>query len=168
MGFDDSFGMAIAKAQAASYNLLPVKGGALVVTVNDRDKSTVTPILRRLHDLGFEIRATKGTYEHMMRLGIPAERVYKVGEGRPDIVDQIVSGEVAMLINTPMGKKSQYDDYAMRRAAIMHSVPYFTTLSATSAACDALIALRSRTYQVRTIQERIADAKALAVVGAGD
>ncbi|MCH7892457.1 MAG: ATP-grasp domain-containing protein [Gemmatimonadetes bacterium] len=168
MGFDDSFGMAIAKAQAASYNLLPVKGGVLVVTVNDRDKPTVTPILRRLHDLGFEIRATKGTYEHLRRLGIPAERVYKVGEGRPDIVDQIVSGEVAMLINTPMGKKSQYDDYAMRRAAITHNIPYFTTMSATSAACDALIALRSRTYQVRTLQERIADAKALSAVGAGD
>ena len=168
MGFDDSFGMAIAKAQASSYNLLPVKGGALVVTVNDRDKSTVTPILRRLHDLGFEIRATKGTHEHLTRLGIPAVRVFKVGEGRPHIVDQIVSGEVAMLINTPMGKKSQYDDYAMRRAAITHNIPYFTTMSATSAACDALIALRSRTYQVRTLQERIADAKALLAVGAGD
>ena len=168
MGFDDSFGMAIAKAQESSYNLLPVKGGVLIVTVNDRDKATVTPILRRLHDLGFEIRATKGTYEHLTRLGIPAERVFKVGEGRPHIVDQIVSGDVAMLINTPMGKKSQYDDYAMRRAAITHNIPYFTTMSATSAACDALIALRSRTYQVRTLQERIADAKALAVVGAGD
>ena len=168
MGFDDSFGMAIAKAQAASYNLLPVKGGVLVVTVNDRDKPTVTPILRRLNDLGFEIRATKGTYEHLRRLGIPAQRVYKVGEGRPDIVDQIVSGEVAMLINTPLGKKSQYDDYAMRRAAITHNIPYFTTMSATSAACDALIALRSRTYTVRTLQERIADAKALLAVGASD
>ena len=168
MGFDDSFGMAIAKAQAASYNLLPVGGGVLVVTVNDRDKATVTPILRRLHDLGFEIRATKGTHEYLTRLGIPAVRVFKVGEGRPHIVDQIVSGEVAMLINTPMGKKSQYDDYAMRRAAITHNIPYFTTMSATSAACDALIALRSRTYQVRTLQERIADAKALAAVGAGD
>ena len=168
MGFDDSFGMAIAKAQASSYNLLPVGGGVLVVTVNDRDKATVTPILRRLHDLGFEIRATKGTHEYLTRLGIPAVRVFKVGEGRPHIVDQIVSGEVAMLINTPMGKKSQYDDYAMRRAAITHNIPYFTTMSATSAACDALIALRSRTYQVRTLQERIADAKALAAVGAGD
>ncbi len=168
MGFDDSFGMAIAKAQEASSNLLPVKGGALIVTVNDRDKPTVTPILRRLHDLGFVIRATKGTYEYLKRLGIAAERVYKVGEGRPNIVDQIVSGEVAMLINTPLGKKSQYDDYAMRRAAITHNIPYFTTMSATSAACDALIALRSRTYQVRTLQERIADARALAVVGAGD
>jgi carbamoyl-phosphate synthase large subunit len=168
MGFDDSFGMAIAKAQAASYNLLPVKGGVLIVTVNDRDKATVTPILRRLHDLGFEIRATKGTYEHLKRLGIPAVRVFKVGEGRPNIVDQIVSGEVAMLINTPMGKKSQYDDYAMRRAAITHNIPYFTTMSATSAACDALIALRSRKYQVRTLQERIADARAMAAVEAGD
>jgi carbamoyl-phosphate synthase large subunit len=83
-------------------------------------------------------------------------------------VDQIVSGEVAMLINTPMGKKSQYDDYAMRRAAITHSIPYFTTMSATSAACDALIALRSRKYQVRTLQERIADARAMAAVEAGD
>ena len=166
MGFDDSFGMAIAKAQASSYNLLPVKGGVLVVTVNDRDKPTVTPILRRLHDLGFAIRATKGTCEYLLRLGIPAERVYKVGEGRPHIVDQIVSGEVDMLINTPLGKRSQYDDYAMRRAAITHKIPYFTTMSATSAACDALIALRSRTYTVRTIQERIADAKTRAVVGA--
>ena len=167
MGFDDSFGMAIAKAQEASFNLLPVKGGVLVVTVNDPDKSTVTPILRRLHDLGFVIRATKGTCEYLLRLGIPAERVYKVGEGRPDIVDQIVSGEVDMLINTPLGKKSQYDDYEMRRAAITHKIPYFTTMSATSAACDALIALRSRTYKVRTVQERIADAKTRAVVGAG-
>ena len=168
MGFDDSFGMAIAKAQAASYNVLPVDGGTLVVTVNDRDKATVTPILRRLHDLGFEIWATKGTHEYLTRLGIPSSQVYKVGEGRPDIVDHMVSGKVDMLINTPLGKRSQYDDYAMRRAAITHKVPYFTTMSATSAACDALIALRSRTYQVRTIQERIADAQKRAVVGAGD
>ena len=160
--------MAIAKAQAASYNLLPVKGGTLVVTVNDRDKATVTPILRRLHDLGFVIWATKGTYQYLTRLGIPCDRVYKVGEGRPDIVDRIVSGKVDLLINTPLGKKSQYDDYAMRRAAITHKVPYFTTMSATSAACDALIALRSRAYTVRTIQERIADAQERAAVGAGD
>ncbi|MEE8146729.1 MAG: ATP-grasp domain-containing protein, partial [Longimicrobiales bacterium] len=166
MGFDDSFGMAIAKAQAASYNVLPVDGGTLVVTVNDRDKATVTPIVRRLHDLGFEIWATKGTHEYLTRLGIPSDQVYKVGEGRPDIVDHMVSGKVDMLINTPLGKRSQYDDYAMRRAAITHKVPYFTTMSATSAACDALIALRSRTYQVRTIQERIADARERAVVGA--
>ena len=167
MGFDDSFGMAIAKAQEASNNLLPVKGGTLFVTVNDRDKATVTPILRRLHDLGFDIWATKGTHEYLSRLGIPSDLVYKVGEGRPHIVDRIVSGDVHLLINTPLGKKSQYDDYAMRRAAITHGIPYFTTMSATSAACDALIALRSRSYHVRTVQERIVAAQRSAVVAAG-
>ncbi len=160
MGFDDSFGMAIAKAQASSGNLLPVKGGRLCVTVNDADKQTVTPILRRFHDMGYEIIATGGTHDYLQRLGIPSERVYKVGEGRPNIVDRIVSGEVDFLINTPMGKQSQYDAYAMRRAAITHGVPYLTTMSATSAACDALIALRSRTYTVCTIQERIERARA--------
>jgi carbamoyl-phosphate synthase large subunit len=162
MGFDESFGMAIAKAQAAAGPLLPVKGGKLAVTVNDGDKQTVTPILRRFADMGYEILATKGTYAHLVRLGIPAERIYKVGEGRPHIVDAIVSGEVDLLINTPLGKKSQYDDYAMRRAAITYGVVYMTTMSATSAACDALIALRSRKYAVRTIQERVEDARKLA------
>ncbi|MFV2006865.1 MAG: carbamoyl-phosphate synthase large subunit [Longimicrobiales bacterium] len=168
MGFDDSFGMAIAKAQAASGNLLSVKGGTLAVTVNDRDKPTVTPILRRFHDMDYRILATRGTHAYLARLGIPSKLIYKVGEGRPHIVDAIVSGEVDLLINTPMGKKSQHDDYAMRRAAITHGTPYFTTMSATSAACDALIALRSRTYQVRTVQERIEDAKRKAVLVSAD
>jgi carbamoyl-phosphate synthase large subunit len=156
MGFDDSFGMAFAKAQVSAGNVLPQEPGTLIVTVNNADKATVTPILRRFCDLGFRILATKGTQEYLRRLGVPAERVYKVGEGRPHIVDHIVSGEVRLLINTPLGKKSQFDDYAMRRAAIIHKTPYLTTMSATSAACDALIALRSRAHSVRSIQERIA------------
>ena len=156
MGIDDSFGMAFAKAAASAGNEVPGSGGALVVSVNDRDKATVTPIIRRFHDLGFRILATRGTHAYLSRLGIPSTRIFKVGEGRPHIVDGIVSGEVQLLINTPLGKKSQYDDYAMRRAAITYKSPYLTTMSAASAACDALIALRSRTHQVRTIQERIA------------
>jgi carbamoyl-phosphate synthase large subunit len=156
MGFDDSFGMAFAKAQVSAGNVLPEKPGQLIVTVNDRDKGTVTPILRRFADLGFKILATKGTQEYLKRLGVPAERIYKVHEGRPHIVDHIVSGDVRLLINTPLGKKSQYDDYAIRRAAIMYRTPYLTTMSATSAACDALIALKSRDRSVRTVQERIA------------
>ena len=156
MGIDVSFGMAFAKAAEASGNAVPRGGGVLVVSVNDRDKATVTPIIRRFHDLGFRILATRGTHQHLSRLGIRSERIFKVGEGRPDIVDGIVSGEVDLLINTPLGKKSQYDDYAMRRAAITHSIPYLTTMSAASAACDALIALRSRVPSVRSIQDRIA------------
>ena len=156
MGFDDSLGMAYAKAQAGAMNVLPKDGGKLVVTVNDRDKATVTPILRRFHDLGFQILATAGTHDYITRLGIPAERILKVGEGRPDLVDLIVSGEVDLLINTPLGKRSQYDDYSMRRAAITHNIPYLTTMSATSAACDAIIALRSVAPQVCSLQERVA------------
>jgi carbamoyl-phosphate synthase large subunit len=155
MGFDDSFGMAFAKAQVSAGNDLP-QAGKVIVTVNERDRETVTPMLRRLRDLGFDLMATKGTQAYLSRLGVPAEMVYKVGEGRPNIVDHIVTGDIALLINTPLGKKSQYDDYAMRRAAITYSVPYLTTMSATSAACDALIALKSRRREVRSIQERIA------------
>ena len=155
MGFDDSFGMAFAKAQISAGNPLPEEG-TLIVTVNDSDKETVTPILRRFRDLGFEIMATQGTKDYLERLGVPAERVYKVNEGQPNIVDHIITGDIVLLINTPLGKKSQYDDYAMRRAAITHKLPYLTTMSATSAACDAIIALKSRQREVRSVQERIA------------
>ena len=159
MGFDDSFGMAFAKAQISAGNPLPEEG-VLIVTVNDNDKETVTPILRRFRDLGFEIMATQGTRDYLERLGVPAERVYKVNEGQPNIVDHIITGDIVLLINTPLGKKSQYDDYAMRRAAITHKLPYLTTMSATSAACDAIIALKSRQREVRSVQERIASLSA--------
>lgn len=155
MGFDDSFGMAFAKAQAAVGNHLPKEGGALAVTVNDTDKITVTPMLRRFRDMGFTILATRGTHAHLTHLGIECELVFKVGEGRPDIVDKIMSGDVQLLVNTPLGKKSQYDDYAMRRAAITCEVPYLTTMSATRAACDALIAMRTRAQDVTSLQERL-------------
>ncbi|MDX1647575.1 MAG: carbamoyl-phosphate synthase large subunit [Longimicrobiales bacterium] len=154
MGFDDSFGMAFAKAQVSAGTVLP-EAGRVIVTVNENDRGTVAPMLRRLVDLGFELMATKGTRADLARLGIRTEMVYKVGEGRPDIVDHIVTGDIVLLINTPLGKKSQYDDYAMRRAAITYGVPYITTMSATSAAVDALIALRARQREVRSIQERI-------------
>lgn len=156
MGFDDSFGMAFAKAQTSAGNHLPQGGGTLIITVNDSDKPTVTPLARRFHDLGFRILATSGTCAYLNRLGVPAERVFKVNEGRPNIVDVIVSGGVQLLVNTPLGKKSQYDDFTMRRAAITNGVPYLTTMSAMTAACDAVIALRSRTPEVRSLQDRLA------------
>jgi carbamoyl-phosphate synthase large subunit len=159
MGFDDSFGVAFAKAQVSAGNRLP-ESGRLIVTVNERDRKTVTPMIRRFRDLGFEILATRGTRESLRALGVPSKLVYKVGEGRPDIVDHIVTGDISLLINTPLGKKSQHDDYAIRRAAIRYKVPYITTMSATSAACDALIAMRSRERDVRSIQERIASLSA--------
>jgi len=155
MGFDDSYGMAFAKAQVSAGNVLP-ESGRVIVTVNERDRETVTPMLRRLRDLGFELMATRGMHQYLTRLGVPVEMVFKVNEGRPNIVDHIVTGDIALLINTPLGKQSQYDDYAMRRAAITYGVPYLTTMSATSAAVDALIALRTTRREVRSLQERIA------------
>ncbi|MEX0907716.1 MAG: carbamoyl-phosphate synthase large subunit [Gemmatimonadota bacterium] len=153
MGFDESFGMAFAKASISAGQPLP-SGGTVCVTVNDSDKGSVTPIVRRFHDQGFTVIATDGTHRYLRARGIPSERVFKVGEGRPNIVDKMISGEISLLINTPLGKKSQHDDYAMRRMAITRKIPYVTTLSAASAACDASIALRSRVREVRSLQDR--------------
>ncbi len=152
MGFADSFGMAFAKAQIAADGSLPLEG-AVFVTVNDSDKPTVVPIVRRFHELGFRILATEGTQRYLRARGVPAERVAKVHEGRPNAIDLLVSGEIQLLINTPLGKFTQRDDYAIRRAALVHRVPYTTTMSAASAACDAIIALRSRRGSVRSLQE---------------
>jgi carbamoyl-phosphate synthase large subunit len=131
---------------------LPLEG-TIFVTVNDHDKPTVLPITRRFHELGFRILATEGTQRYLRGRGVPAERVMKVHEGRPNAIDLIVSGEIHLLINTPLGKFTQADDYAIRRAALVHRVPYTTTMSAASAACDAIIALRSRIGSVRSLQE---------------
>ncbi|MGH7459010.1 MAG: carbamoyl-phosphate synthase large subunit [Longimicrobiaceae bacterium] len=153
MGIDDSFGMAFAKAQISAGMPLPLQG-TVIVTVNDRDKPAVTPVIRRLHDMGFRVLATDGTARYLRKRGVPCEHVYKVNEGRPNMADRIISGEVALLINTPLGKQSQYDDYATRRAALAHGVPYITTMSAASAAADAISALRSRKREVRPLQDR--------------
>ena len=152
MGISDSFGTAFAKAQIAADNGLPVRG-AILVTVNDSDKPTVSPIVRRFHDMGFKILATGGTAEFLRARGIPAERVLKAHEGRPNTIDHIVNGDVALLINTPLGKLAQRDDYTMRQAAVAHRIAYTTTLSAASAACDAILALRFRPPTVRSLQE---------------
>jgi carbamoyl-phosphate synthase large subunit len=152
MGIADSFGMAFAKAQIGADGALPLSG-AIFVTVNDSDKPTVLPIVRRFHEMGFRIFATEGTARYLGQRGVPAERVAKVHEGRPNAVDLVTSGSVHLLINTPLGKLTQRDDYVIRRAALQHRLPYSTTMSAASAACDAVLALRSREGQVRCLQE---------------
>jgi carbamoyl-phosphate synthase large subunit len=152
MGIADSFGMAFAKAQIAADGALPLEG-AVFLTVNDHDKPNLVPIARRFHGLGFRLFGTDGTARYLRARGIPAERVLKVHEGRPNAIDLMVSDRIQLLINTPLGKLTQQDDYAIRRAALQHRVPYTTTLSAAAAACDAIIALRSRAGEVRSLQE---------------
>jgi len=152
MGIADSFGMAFAKAQVSADGGLPL-GGAIFITVNDPDKPAVVPIARRFHEMGFRILATEGTSRYLRARGISAERTLKVHEGRPNAVDLIVSGQVQLLINTPLGKLTHRDDLVLRRTALQHKVPYTTTMTAAAAASDAIIALRSRTGQVRALQE---------------
>jgi len=152
MGIADSFGMAFAKAQVAAGGELPLEGTVLV-TVNDRDKPTVTPIVRRFHEMGFRVLATTGTAAYLKGRGVPVSTVKKVHEGRPHCGDLMVSGAVQLLINTPLGKLTQQDDYLLRRTALQRGIPYTTTISAASAACDAVLARRSRSGSVRSLQE---------------
>ncbi len=152
MGISDSFGSAFAKSQLAASNGLPLEG-VVLITVIDSDKPTVTPIARRFHEMGFEIMATAGTAAYLRARGIPAQRVFKVHEGRPNCLDMIVNRDVQLLVNTPMGKHAQLDDYLLRQAAIVNRVSYTTTMSAASAASDAILSLRSRRSRVQSLQE---------------
>jgi carbamoyl-phosphate synthase large subunit len=152
MGISDSFGGAFAKSQIAASNGLPLSGTVLI-TVNDSDKPTVTPIARRFHEMGFKILATQGTARYLRGRGVPSSVVLKVHEGRPNCYDKLVNGDVQLLINTPLGKHSQIDDYRLRQGAIVHRVSYTTTMSAASAASDAILALKSREASVRSLQE---------------
>ncbi|MBK8061852.1 MAG: carbamoyl-phosphate synthase large subunit [Gemmatimonadetes bacterium] len=152
MGISTSFGSAFAKAQLAADNELPL-GGAIFITVNDGDKPTVTPIARRFHEMGFTLYATEGTAQYLRERGIPTSGVRKVHEGRPHGVDLMLNGEVQLLINTPLGKHAQFDDYALRQTAISKRISYTTTMSAASAACDAIQSLRAQAPSVCSLQE---------------
>ena len=152
MGISDSFGWSFAKAQLAASNGLPLEG-KILITVNDHDKPTVTPIARRFQEMGFEVLATGGTAKYLRARGIPVTRVFKVHEGRPNCLDFVVNGDVQLLINTPLGKHSQIDDYILREAALRNKVAYTTTISAASAASDAILALKSRKPSVKPLQE---------------
>ncbi|MBC8086717.1 MAG: carbamoyl phosphate synthase large subunit, partial [Phycisphaerae bacterium] len=152
MGIADDFGTAFLKSQIAADNKLP-SGGAVLITVNDSDKPTASKLAKRFHELGFKVYATTGTAAFLNKQGVPAESVLKVREGRPHCVDLVVNGDVQLLINTPLGKHAQQDDEFLRQAAIANHIAYTTTLSAASAACDAIAARRLHEPDVRSLQE---------------
>ncbi|MDH5235432.1 MAG: carbamoyl phosphate synthase large subunit, partial [Gemmatimonadota bacterium] len=127
--------------------------GKVMNTVNRPDRAGVVAIARRFHEMGFGLVTTAGTGRYLAERGVPSTRAYKVSEGRPNGIDLMVNGEIQLLINTPLGKSAQHDDYIMRAAAIANHVPYTTTLSGASAACDAILSLREHPREVRTIQE---------------
>ena len=152
MGAADDFGTAYAKAAISAGVELP-RSGVVFISVNAGDKSLVLRISREFQELGFEIVATRGTAETLQRAGVDADVVYKVNEGRPNVVDLIKSDKVDLIINTPLGRESFYDEKAIRRAATQYRKPCITTLSAARAAVSAVRALQREEYGVKSLQE---------------
>jgi carbamoyl-phosphate synthase large subunit len=153
MGMAESFGLAFAKAQMGANASLPLEGTAFI-SVNDNDKKNAVRVARRLRDLGFRIIATRGTAGFLNESGVPAERVFKVNEGRPNVVDLIKSDEIDLIVNTPLGRSSFYDERAIRRAAMQYNVVTFTTLTGANAAASAIAAmLQEGKLSVLSLQE---------------
>ena len=152
MGVDNSFGKAYVKAQISAGSVLP-KSGVAFISVNQHDKSVITKIAADLVEQGFKIVATRGTAQVLRSNGVESETVYKVNEGRPNIVDYIKSGKIDLIINTPSGKQSFFDDKAIRRAAINYGIPCITTMPGAAAAVNGIRALRRETLGVRSLQE---------------
>jgi carbamoyl-phosphate synthase large subunit len=152
MGMAESFGAAFAKAQMGTNASLPVTGTAFI-SVNDCDKNNAVRVAKRLQDLGFRIIATRGTAGFLNDSGVNCERVYKVNEGRPNVVDLIKSDEIDLIVNTPLGRASFYDERAIRRAAMQYGVVTFTTLTGANAAASAIAAMQQEKMSVTSLQE---------------
>jgi carbamoyl-phosphate synthase large subunit len=152
MGVAADFPAAFAKAQAAAGARLPSEG-TVFLTVTDSDKAAVVGIAAQLHDLGFQIVATRGTAAAISRMGIPVERIHKLGEGSPNVVELIERGDVSLVINTPTGTEARSDGYEIRRAAVARGVPCITTVSGGMAATRAIAANRVSGPPVVSLQE---------------
>jgi len=152
MGIDDDFGRAYSKAQAASFNQIPLRGKVLV-SVKDKDKDAVYPIVRKLYELGFGIIATGGTAAYLRDRNIPAATVSKMTEGRPNIVDLVKNGEINYIINTVAGSKAHKDSMYIRRSALQYKIPYATTIAGSRAAVEALDVMLRKGVNVRSMQE---------------
>jgi len=161
MGIDRNFGLAFAKASDAAGRKLPTEG-KVFVSVKDSDKRSVTLVVRSLVEMGFTLIATEGTYRVLHRHGIPCERVNKVHEGRPHVVDLIKNRHVVLILNTPLGKVTRHDDGMIRSEAYQAGIPCLTTMSAAMAAAEGIQALREGQIGVRSLQDHFAPPPALA------
>lgn len=148
LGIADSFGLAFYKAQEATQSPLPTSGTVLL-SVADRDKETALEAARVFSNLGFRIKATEGTHKFLINNGIISEEIKKIYQGRPNIVDGITNNEINLVINTPHGKRSKYDDSYIRKAAIKYKVPYITTMAAALASARGIAAF-IKNNKVRT------------------
>ena len=159
MGVADNFGEAFAKAQIAAGQVLPVKG-TIFLSVNDHDKEGAVLLAKDFTNMGFHLVATHGTADVLEQAGLQPERVYKVKEGRPNVVDFIKGGRIQLIVNTPHGQDTFFDEKAIRRAAVLARIPTITTLAAARAAAEGIAALQGGTLSVVALQtlhaERVA------------
>lgn len=152
LGLADSYGLAFYKSQEATQTSLPIEGTVLI-TIADRDKSKILETAKNFKEMGFKIFATNGTKLFLESNGISSETIKKVYEGRPNIVDAIKNGEIQLVINTPAGKISEFDDSYIRKNAIKYKIPYITTTSAALAATKGIKDRRNGAYKVKSLQE---------------
>jgi carbamoyl-phosphate synthase large subunit len=150
--------MAFAKSQLAASSALPLSG-MIYISVANRDKQEVVPIARALADMNYRLLSTRGTAEVLREHGLPVEEVKKIQEGRPNLIDYMKNGEVALAINTPSGKGARTDEGKIRAAAVAHRVTCITTLAAAQAVVEACRALRQREITVRALQDCFAEGK---------
>ena len=153
MGIDKNFGIAFAKSQVATNQVLPV-GGKVFISVNDKDKSNIVPIAKALFKMGFKIIATKGTSETLEKHRIKCFSVLKISEGRPNVLDMMKNGEINLIINTPEGSNARSDGYYLRTAAVMANIPSITTISAASAVIQGIHELKyNKEIKVKCMQD---------------
>jgi carbamoyl-phosphate synthase large subunit len=151
MGIDKDYPIAFAKSQLGGGSKLPL-AGTVFVSVKDSDKDKVVEPIRQLAEMGFRVIATRGTKRHLDAHGIDCERVNKVLEGRPHIVDAITNGEVDIVFNTTEGAKALADSFSIRRSALLYHIPYYTTLAGALAVTEAIKALRAGNLSVTPLQ----------------
>jgi carbamoyl-phosphate synthase large subunit len=152
MGVADNFGEAFAKAQLSAGQSLPLKG-TVFFSVNDRDKAQLVELARQYVELGFHIVATEGTANRLEKAGMVVERVYKVKEGRPNVVDLIKGERIQLIVNTPHGQDTFFDEKAIRRAAVLQRIPTITTVAAARAAAEGIEALQKQQTTVYPLQQ---------------
>jgi len=154
MGIDRDYAIAFAKSQLGGGAKLPLSG-AVFVSVKDLDKDRIVAPVRKLVGMGFRIIATRGTKRHLDTHGIPCEKINKVLEGRPHIVDAITNGEIDIVFNTTEGAKALADSMSIRRSALLHHIPYYTTLAGALAVTEAIKALREGSLTVAPLQSYV-------------
>ena len=152
MGIDTDLGAAFAKAQFGAGQDLPIEG-TVFISVQDKDKEAVLPVVQQFYDLGFVIAATSGTAEFLRQYHIPATMIKKVSAGRPNVVDAVKNKEIQLIVNTSASTQTKEDGYAIRRAAVQYTIPYTTTVSGAKTICMAIATLKSRQLSVMSIQE---------------